>query len=90
MVNRFTPKAHATLTTAKRCAEKMGHSYIGSEHLILGILSCDCVGKKFLEDKKITYKEVYARLTEIAGIGNEDASYTSGNRSTSCISSKKT
>ncbi|MBO5261843.1 MAG: ATP-dependent Clp protease ATP-binding subunit [Clostridia bacterium] len=75
MVNRFTPKAHATLTTAKRCAEKMGHSYIGSEHLILGILSCDCVGKKFLEDKKITYKEVYARLTEIAGIGNEDASY---------------
>ena len=75
MVNRFTPKAQAALTTAKRYAEKMGHSYIGSEHLILGILGCDCVGKKLLEDKKITHKEVYARLEEIAGIGNESPSY---------------
>ena len=75
MVNRFTPKAQASLTTAKRTAEKMGHSYIGSEHLILGILSCDCIGKKMLEDKKITYKDVYGKLIEIAGIGNEDASY---------------
>lgn len=75
MVNRFTQKAHTSLTTAKRTAEKMGHSYIGSEHLILGILSCDCVGKKFLEDKRITHKEFYAKLIEIAGIGNEDTSY---------------
>lgn len=75
MVNRFTPKAQAVLTAAKRCAEKMGHSYIGSEHLILGILSCDCAGKKFLEDKKITYKDFYAKLKEIAGIGNENAKF---------------
>lgn len=75
MVNRFTPKAQASLTAAKHAAEKMGHSYIGSEHLVLGILSYDSVGKKLLEDKKITYKDVYDKLTEIAGIGNENASY---------------
>ena len=72
MVNRFTPKAQAALTTAKKCAEKMGHSYIGTEHLILGILSCECVGKRLLEEKRITYSEVYSKLAEIAGIGNED------------------
>ena len=75
MVNRFTPKAQAALTAAKHSAEKMGHSYIGSEHLILGILSYESVGKKLLEDKKITYKDVYARLTEIAGLGNENNAY---------------
>ena len=75
MVNRFTPKAQASLTAAKRSAEKMGHSYIGTEHLILGILSIDSVGKKLLEDKKIFYKDVYAKLAEIAGTGNENASY---------------
>ena len=75
MVNRFTPKAQASLTNAKRYAEKMGHSYIGSEHLILGILICDCAGKKFLEDKKVTFKDFYNRLEEVAGIGNESPSY---------------
>ncbi|MBQ8145756.1 MAG: ATP-dependent Clp protease ATP-binding subunit [Clostridia bacterium] len=74
MVNRFTPKAQVALTSAKKCAEKMGHSYIGSEHLILGILSCDCMGKRILEDKRVTYSEVYNKLTEIAGTGNEDSS----------------
>ena len=51
MVNRFTPKAQASLTAAKNSAEKLGHSYIGSEHLILGILTYDSVGKKILEEK---------------------------------------
>ena len=73
MVNRFTPKAQAVLTSAKRCAEKMGHSYIGTEHLVLGILCCDCVGKKILEDKRIFYADVYTKLSEIAGVGSEDA-----------------
>jgi len=75
MVNRFTPKAQAALTAAKHSAEKMGHSYIGSEHLILGILSYDSVGKKLLEEKKVTYKDFYAKLMEIAGIGSENSSY---------------
>ncbi len=74
MVNRFTSKAQLALTSAKKCAEKMGHSYIGSEHLILGILSCDCMGKRILEEKRATYSEVYNKLTEIAGTGNEDSS----------------
>lgn len=75
MVNRFTPKAQIALTSAKKCSEKMGHSYIGTEHLVLGILSCDCVGKKALEDKKIFYTDVYSKLTEIAGVGTESPSY---------------
>ncbi len=75
MVNRFTPKAQAALSTAKKWAEKMGHSYIGSEHLILGILGCESLGKKLLEDKHITFEDVYERLVEIAGTGKENSAY---------------
>ncbi len=76
MVNRFTPGAQAVLSSAKKCAERMGHSYIGSEHLILGMLSCECAAKKILEDKRIIYTDVYAKLVEIAGTGNRDNTYT--------------
>ncbi|MBE6673657.1 MAG: ATP-dependent Clp protease ATP-binding subunit [Ruminococcaceae bacterium] len=76
MVNRFTPGAQAVLSSAKKCAEKMGHSYIGSEHLILGMLSCECAAKKILEDKRIIYTDVYNKLVEIAGTGNRDNTYT--------------
>ena len=75
MVNRFTPKAQAALSTAKKWAEKLGHSYIGSEHLILGILGCESLGKKILEEKHISFEDVYQRLVEIAGKGKENSVY---------------
>lgn len=70
MVNRFTPKAQSVLQSSKRCAEKLGHTYIGSEHLLLGILATDCVGGKILEEKKIIYNEVYDKVVEISGSGS--------------------
>ncbi len=70
MVNRFTPKAQSVLQSAKRCAEKLGHTYIGTEHLLLGILSTDCVGGKILDEKKISYNEVYDKVVEISGSGS--------------------
>ena len=70
MVNRFTPKAQNALQSAKRCAEKLGHTYIGSEHLLLGILSTDCVGSKILNEKNISYNEAYDKVVEISGSGS--------------------
>ena len=53
MISRFTSKSQQALQGAKKSAEGMGHTYIGTEHLLLGILGCDSVGAKILEDKKI-------------------------------------
>lgn len=58
MVNRFTQKAQAVLTAAKKSASELGASYIGTEHLLLGILSIDCAGCKFLNEKRIFYNDV--------------------------------
>ncbi|MGM9646075.1 MAG: ATP-dependent Clp protease ATP-binding subunit [Eubacteriales bacterium] len=73
MVNRFTPKSQQALNAAKKSAEKMGHTYIGTEHLLLGILTTDCVGAKILDDKKISYTDVYDCLTRISGVGSLSA-----------------
>ena len=70
MVNRFTPKAQVVLQSAKRCAEKLGHTYIGSEHLLLGISATDCAGGRLLEEKKILYDEIHSRVIELSGSGS--------------------
>ncbi len=70
MVNRFTSKAQQVLQGAKKCAEKMGHTYIGTEHLLLGFLSTECVGGKLLKDKRLEYKAVYEKVAEISGTGS--------------------
>ena len=36
--NRFTERARQALTLAQEAAGSFGHSYIGSEHLLLGLL----------------------------------------------------
>ena len=70
MVNRFTPKAQVVLQSAKKCAEKLGHTYIGSEHLLLGIAATDCAGGRLLEEKKILYDEIHSRVIELSGSGS--------------------
>ena len=34
--NQFTPRAQNALRLAQEAAEELGHSYVGSEHLLLG------------------------------------------------------
>ena len=69
MTKNFTPKAKEALECAKRSAEKLGHTYIGSEHLLIGILCTECAASKILDDKKILYTEVYDSIARISGSG---------------------
>ena len=38
MVNRFTQRAQSSLNLALQEARELGHSYVGTEHLLLGLL----------------------------------------------------
>ena len=38
MENKFTPRAEEALRLAQEAAGEMGHGYVGSEHLLLGLL----------------------------------------------------
>ena len=66
MINRFTQKAQAVLNASKKCAKELGHLYIGTEHLLLGILTVDCVGSKILNDKRVFYNDALQRINEIS------------------------
>lgn len=69
MTNRFTPKAKEALERAREQAKGMGHTYIGTEHLLLGIMCTDGVGSKILDDKGALYTEIYDHVVEISGFG---------------------
>lgn len=69
MTNRFTVKSQEVLENAKKNAEALGHTYIGSEHLLLGILCTECVGAKILSEKGASYDEIRDHVVKIAGSG---------------------
>lgn len=55
MNNRFTEKAQNTLNNSLRFARRMGHTYIGSEHLLLALVAeKDAVSEKLLKSHGIT------------------------------------
>ena len=38
MIDRFTAKAREAITLAVNVAESLGHNYVGTEHLLIGLL----------------------------------------------------
>ncbi|MBR6681866.1 MAG: Clp protease N-terminal domain-containing protein, partial [Clostridia bacterium] len=72
MNNRFTKSAQAALENAIMTARKFGHSYIGSEHVLLGLLSeSECVASKLLEKYNVSFDSVKNAVEDISGGGEE-------------------
>ncbi len=69
MTKNFTKKAKEALEKSKNHAEGLGHNYIGSEHLLLGITSVECVASKLLDDKKISEEDIRDSILRISGAG---------------------
>ncbi|MDR1629077.1 MAG: ATP-dependent Clp protease ATP-binding subunit [Oscillospiraceae bacterium] len=66
----FTEKANMALNHAVTLAEKYGHTYIGSEHLLLGLLSDrGTPAATALENKKINFSKVEELLKAQIGVG---------------------
>ncbi len=71
-MERFSKKAGGALTSAQKCASSLGHTYIGSEHLLLGILlQADSVGGRILMSRGITFDKVKTRLCELVGSSSQ-------------------
>lgn len=52
----FTQKANDVLNAAIEHAENMGHTYIGSEHLLLGLLTQNGGDSLYRSDKQKAYR----------------------------------
>ncbi len=75
--DRFTEKAKHVLSAAQDFAEKMGTGFVGSEHILLGLLDEETgTAYRYLTDKGITQSAVIDKINEILEISGEAKSVT--------------
>ena len=68
--NRFTPRAQNALRLAQASAEELGHSYVGSEHLLLGLLrEEEGAARRCLAEQSITQERARDVIIRIIGKG---------------------
>lgn len=77
--NRFTERAQQALTKAQEAAASFGHSYIGSEHLLLGLLrEQGGPAAKALAACGVTDDALVKQIEELSGRGTPDSAAPQG------------
>ena len=72
MFERFTAHARHTVVLAQEEARRMSHNYIGTEHVLLGLLGePEGIAYRVLEAHGIHLKEAREDLAEIVGLGKK-------------------
>ncbi len=69
MFERFTERAQKVIMYAQEEAFEFKHGYIGTEHILLGILKEDGISKNILSSNGITIDKVKNIINEIEGVG---------------------
>ncbi|MFA5561315.1 MAG: ATP-dependent Clp protease ATP-binding subunit [Eubacteriales bacterium] len=72
MTNRFTPKAQHALNRALSAASEFGHTYIGSEHILLGLAEeSDSTASRLLEARGVSVNKIKEAIARITGVGTK-------------------
>jgi ATP-dependent Clp protease ATP-binding subunit ClpC len=70
MFERFTDRARRVVVLAQEEARMLNHNYIGTEHILLGLIhEGEGVAAKALESMSISLEAVREQVTEIIGRG---------------------
>ena len=68
LFSNFTEKARIAISEAHDTACKLGHGYIGSEHIVAGLIrEGGGVAAKFFEKNGITEEAVIEKIKELTG-----------------------
>ena len=68
LFSNFTEKARIAISEAHVCAAELGHNYIGSEHLLMGLIrEGSGVAAKALEKANLTEEKVTDKIKEYIG-----------------------
>ncbi len=77
-MNNFTPRAQQVLTLAKKEADRFHHNYVGTEHLLLGLINLgQGVAVNVLQKMGLDLQTVRSAVEKQVGVGPE--SKPSGN-----------
>ena len=74
MMQRFTDDAQRVLSFAQEAALELGHDYVGTEHVLIGLTKVkNGVAAKALEELNIVTEDIFAAVEEQVGRGNKKA-----------------
>ena len=69
-MNHFSDKGTTALNLSVEAARQLGHAYVGTEHLLLGLLKTEgCVASSVLEENNLTAEYVVNKIVENVGSG---------------------
>ncbi len=72
MTQKFTLKAQNALKKAEETASSLGHTYIGSEHLLYGLIAeKEGVASRILEGVGITAEQIKEAVSLFTGVGHK-------------------
>ena len=72
MMQRFTDDAQRVLSFAQEAALELGHDYVGTEHVLIGLTKVkNGVAAKALEELDIVTEDIFEAVEEQVGRGNK-------------------
>lgn len=63
--DKFTENAKNAINVAKEVAFRLSHNYIGTEHLLIGLLEADGVASKVLHENGVTVQRVLELVNQL-------------------------
>ena len=68
MTYKFTNSSNKAIEIANEIAMELGHSYIGTEHLLYGLAKEENgVASKVLQNQDITEEDIFEKIEELIG-----------------------
>jgi excisionase family DNA binding protein len=71
-MDKFSERARAALTSAQEEARSLRHNYIGTEHLLLGLIQGDGVAKSVMEDLGAGTNQIRTRILAVVRPGEAE------------------
>ena len=81
-LSRYTANAVQALSGAQSAAKRFGHSFVGSEHLLMGIIECGDRTAKLLNDSGVTAEAAAPYIDTVVGSGRSIFTDSFGNTQT--------
>ncbi len=73
MYGRFTEKAEKAINLSQEIAMQLGHNYVGTEHLLLGLVKEGTgVAARVMQGQGVTEEKILKEIDELIGRGDND------------------
>ncbi len=70
MYDKFTENAKSAINLAREVAYRLSHNYIGTEHLLIGLMEVEGVASRILEENGVTVEKVLELVNQLIAPNN--------------------